>query len=142
MKRGTKTSPRLRMTTFENTFRGLLCSSYRFSEPMSGMLEKSFSDELLLLLTLSRSPESPEVKDVLKIKMSKDISHLRKNHDIHVRSLQASTSHTPTLCHDESLTLELSRNSVEASPSFLLSIMSLCLHSHCLLCAYQSSRIE
>ena len=89
---------------------------------MSGMLEKSFSDELLLLLTLSQRPESPEVKDVLKIKMSEAISHLRKNHDIHVRSLQASTAYTSTLGqHKSSLSLELSRNSVESSPPSLSS---------------------
>jgi len=55
--------------------------------PVSSMLEKSLSVELLLLLTLSHCPESPEVKEVLKIKMSEAIYHLRKNHDIHVRSL-------------------------------------------------------
>jgi len=80
---------------------------------MTTMLEKSLSDELLLLLTLSQLPASPEVKDVLQIKMSEAISHLRKNHDIHVRSLQASTTYTATPGHDElSLSVKLSRNRV------------------------------
>ena len=103
-----------------STFQDIVVS---FQEhPMSSMLEKSLSDELLLLLTLSQLPESPEVKEVLKIKMSEAISHLRKNHDIYVRSLQAFTDNTATPGHDEpSLSVELSRNRVETSLTTLSS---------------------
>jgi len=49
--------------------------------------------------------------------MCEAISHLRKNHDILVRSLQASAEYTPTAGHDKSsLSLELSRN-VKSSTS-------------------------